>query len=82
MAQGFINKLNHILSDELANFRSGLERGASNDRVTGFVISSDFDRLSHTQRQRRLATILERRLSEGERNRVGPIVTMSQAEAA
>ncbi len=82
MAQGLIQKLNQILDSELANFRSGLERGTSNDRVTGFVISSDFDRLSHEQRQRKLSAILARRLSEDERNRVGPIVTMSQAEAA
>lgn len=81
MASALVKKLNAVLGAELREFRSGLETGPANSRAFGFVVSADFSGLDHGRRQRRLRAILDRSLTESELARVGPIATLTPAEA-
>ncbi len=81
-----IRKLERLLASHLADFQAGLLPGSGHDRVTGYVVSSEFRGKDHTARQRKLLALLnnlerEGRITGQERARVGPIVTMTPAEA-
>lgn len=77
-----VKKMNALLGRKLAAFQSGLIRGSTNSRVTGYVVSSDFKGLDHGPRQEMLAKFLETGLTKHELCDVGPIVTMTPAEAS
>jgi hypothetical protein len=76
-----IKKIERVLREDFLDFRSGLESAESAERVLGFVVSSDFEGRDDRDRQGKLKTILEGALSRDELRLVGPIVTMTPAEA-
>ena len=78
---GLVTKLNRVLKANLDHYQSGLDHIEHSDRVTGFIVSSEFRTLDHRARQKLLATILKRELNDAERTRIGPIVTMTPDEA-
>ena len=51
------------------------------ERITGYIVTSAFDDLSHRRRQRMLDSALKKFLTPDEFVCVGPIVTMTPAEA-
>ena len=76
-----LSRTEKALAAELSEFRSGLEIAEVSQRVFGFVVSSDFEGMDHHERQGRLRSILQAALAGEELERVGPIVTMTPAEA-
>jgi len=50
-------------------------------RVTGVVISKAFNGLSHETRQQRLWNVLKKTLTQDELSDIGPIATLTPAEA-
>lgn len=76
-----IAKVEKVLRTSFASFRSGLEPAERADRVLGFIVSTDFVGLDHGKRQAHLKRVLEQGLSQDELARIGPIITMTPAEA-
>lgn len=81
-----IRKLDNALARHLSDYQSGLLPGAGHNRVTGYIVSTDFQGKDHATRQRRLNALLDRLVTCGdlsavERGRIGPIATMTPAEA-
>lgn len=76
-----LSRTEKALAAELAEFRSGLEIAEVSQRVFGFVVSSDFEGMDHHERQNRLRSVLQEELEDEDMERVGPIVTMTPAEA-
>lgn len=76
-----VKQVNELLGAKLADFVSGLEEDAETGRVMGYVVSSDFDRMEQASRQKRVREILKAALPSEQYRLVGPIVTMSPAEA-
>lgn len=81
MASTFLRKVNSFLSERLPDFHSGLTHGSTNDRITGYVVSSAFAGCEHGERQKKLRAAMEAELTAEELARIGPIVTMTPAEA-
>lgn len=69
------------LKTEFAGLVDGLETVDSTGRVTGFVVGPDFDGIDDKPRQDRLWKALRNVLEDNELRRVGPIVTLTPAEA-
>jgi len=77
-----IKKLDALLATKLKGYRSGLGKNHDRSRILGYVVSSDFSRLDdHAKRQKKLWKILASEFSEKELEDVGPIITMTPAEA-
>jgi len=49
--------------------------------VTGVIISRAFNGLDHDVRQKRLWSVLNKALTSGELEQIGPIATLTPAEA-
>lgn len=81
MANTLLQKLNVSLAERLPDFYSGLTYGSTNNRITGYVVSSAFSGCEHRERQDKLREAMEAVLTPEEFTRIGPIVTMSPAEA-
>jgi hypothetical protein len=77
-----VRKVNTVLESRLKDYRSDLRRGIANGRVLGYIVSSNFDGLEHSERQKILDDILQAELTPKEYEEVGPIVTMTPAEAS
>lgn len=77
-----LEQIEKILRDQLGGFVSGLDEDGQTGRVMGFIISSDFDDLDQTTRQRKFTELLKSQLSPDQMLRIGPIVTMTPEEAA
>jgi hypothetical protein len=75
-----VKHIESILQTEFADFVSGLQT-TSTKRVIGFVVSSCFSGKTQEQRQAHLKAVLEDNLEPKQLARIGPIVTMSPAEA-
>lgn len=76
-----IAKAEKALGATLSDFRSGLEPADRAERVLGFVVSSDFEGQDHPERNAKLRSVLSVALTRDELRLVGPIVTMTPAEA-
>jgi hypothetical protein len=76
-----ITKVEMLLATHFSDLRSGLEPAERADRVLGFVVSPDFEGLDHRKRQARLKSALEANLPAEELSLIGPIITMTPAEA-
>jgi hypothetical protein len=63
----------HDLQDALDDLPGG--------RVSGVIISSSFNSLSHQARQKKLSAILRRELTAAELSSVGAIAALTPAEA-
>jgi hypothetical protein len=57
-----------------------LDEVRGSQRVTGVIISREFEKLGHDARQRKLWRILNKALTSDELSQVGPIATLSPAE--
>jgi len=78
-----ISKLDRILGSELRDYQSGLLKAELADLVLGYIVSSSFERIAgHRKRQAKLQKILEAALTSEELAHLGPIVTMTPAEAS
>lgn len=76
-----IKKLDSLLVTKLKNYKSGLGWSYDKKRILGYVVSSDFARIDHSKRQKKLEKILENALTEKDLESLGPIITMTPAEA-
>lgn len=74
-------KIMNVLEEEFPDVQDGLETVESTGRVTGCIISSAFTGQNDHSRQDRLWKVLASKLSEEEMSHIGPIVTLSPAEA-
>ena len=74
-------KVIRVLKKRFHDVIDGLETVDSTDRVTGWVASSEFDTLDDPQRQDLVWKLLGQDLTPGELNKLGPIVTLTPAEA-
>jgi len=74
-------KFLEVLTRQYPDLQDGLEVVAETGRVLGSIVSSAFEGLDHEDRQRRVWKLLEDGLSADERCSVGPIVTLTPAEA-
>lgn len=70
-----------LLERELPDFDHALEK-LPGGRVSGVVISSAFDKLSHPKRQKLLQDVFRRGLDEAELSAVGAIATLTPSEAS
>ena len=77
-----IDRVSTVLQDDLADFKSYLERIPGTKRITGFVVSSVFRGKDDALRQRLLWKLLEENLSDRDLQEVGPIVAMTPEEAS
>lgn len=76
-----IRRIDKHLAERLKDYRSGLMPTYLNERIVGYIVSSSFQRLDHGVRQRRLEKLLAEALDPMELLLLGPIVTMTPAEA-
>ena len=74
-------KVIRVLKKRFHDVIDGLETVDSTDRVTGWVASSEFDTRDDPQRQDLVWKLLGQDLTPGELNKLGPIVTLTPAEA-
>lgn len=78
LQQKVIETLRSHLSRDVED---GLETVPSSGRVTGWVAAAAFEGKDHPQRQKLLWDTLDRELTQQERSKVGPVVTLTPAEA-
>lgn len=76
-----IKKLDTLLTGKLKGYRSGLGKNHDRTMILGYVVSSDFSQIDHHKRQKKLMKILESALTEKDLKILGPIITLSPAEA-
>lgn len=79
--KALLTRVERLLAAEFTALQSGLEIAQPADRVFGFIVSPAFEGLDHHERQARLRKVLHDDLSEDELSAIGPIVTMTPAEA-
>ena len=73
-------KIIRVLRPHLDDLQDALDDLPSG-RVSGVIISSSFNSLSHQGRQRKLSVILKRELTADEFSAVGAIAALTPAEA-
>jgi hypothetical protein len=74
-------KVMRVLRASFKDVQDALDDVPSTGRITGAIISSYFDRMDHSQRQRRLESALKKGLTAEEYAHVGPIVVLTRREA-
>lgn len=70
-----------ILRAGFSELQDGLETVPETGRVVGAVISPDFRKTDHEQRQNKLWAVLEKHFTKDQLKSVGPIVTLTPLEA-
>ena len=73
-------KIVRVLRPHLHDLQDALE-DLPGGRVSGVIVSSSFNRLSHQDRQEKLNAILRRELTAAELSAVGAIAALTPAEA-
>ena len=74
-------KVIRVLKQSFSDVIDALDEVPETNRITGVVISSVFEGLSHKKRQTRLWRALEAGLTKDEQEDVGPIAALTPAEA-
>ena len=74
-------KVIRLLKDSLTDVVDALEEVQDAKRITGVVISSAFEGLSHKKRQTKLWQALHAGLTKQEQADVGPIAALTPTEA-
>ena len=74
-------KVMRILTENLGDVTDALDEVAETGRLTGVIISKVFNKLTHKGRQDLLWKALEGGLTSAEQSHVGPIATLTPAEA-
>ncbi|MGA2439658.1 MAG: hypothetical protein ABSH08_01750 [Tepidisphaeraceae bacterium] len=77
----FIQKLTNLLVREFPRCEVELENVGGN-RVGGFLIWKGFSRLDQIDRQRKLSSVLKKKLPQAEQLRISAILTMTPEEMA
>lgn len=75
------DKVVATLRRRFPDLRDGLDVVPATGRITGIVVSDAFDGDSDADRQKMLCDALQSGLSSEELRQIGPIVTMTPAEA-
>lgn len=75
-------KVIRILKVSFTNIVDALDEVADTGRITGVIISDKFDGKSHKERQKMLWKALDTELTKDEQADIGPIATLTPAEAA
>jgi len=70
-----------VLRRDLKNFQDALE-DLPGGRVSGVIISSTFESMTHQLRQKKLSEILSGNLTDDEYAAVGAIATLTPAEVS
>jgi hypothetical protein len=73
-------KIISVLRSDLADLTDALE-DLPGGRVSGVIVSSSFESMDHQRRQKKLGTILQRKLTAAELSSVGAIAALTPAEA-
>lgn len=74
-------KVMRILTGNFGDVTDALDEVAETGRITGVIISKSFNKLTHKRRQDLLWKALEGGLTSAEQSHVGPIATLTPAEA-
>jgi len=74
-------ELIEALREDFPDLEDGLFSNKETGRVLGFVASDVFQDEEHEERQDRLWAAIDRHFSQEEQRNLGPIVTMTHAEA-
>ena len=75
------DKIIRALKNGFRDLVDGLETVNSAGRVSGFVVSPDFENKDDGARQDRLWHVLDQHLDDETKRQVGPIVALTPAEA-
>lgn len=76
-----IDRVSNVLRQRLADFEPYLETVPGSRRITGFVVSSSFQRKSDEKRHELLWSVLKNGLQKKDLLDVGAIVAMTPKEA-
>ena len=74
-------KVARIITKHFGDFTDALDEVDDDGYLTGVIVSQSFNRLTHKKRQDLLWKVLEEELTPAEEKRVGPIATLTPAEA-
>jgi len=74
-------KVIRVLTQHFGEVTDALDEVAETGRLTGVTISKSFNKLTHRRRQNLLWAALESGLKSAEQSQVGPIATLTPAEA-